>query len=331
MKLNLTLAAALYDRTFALQNGSVTPDGINLNYLEMGFHDLFQRQARHAEFDIAEMSLSTYGILRSRGDNRMVAIPVFTSRRFRHSDIYVNTGAGITDPKDLVGKRVGVPEYQQTAAVWIRGHLYHEYGVRPDQIVWCFGGFNKPERFIERIPVTLPANVSTMTLPDQQSLDQALDGGDIDALLGAGAPTSFLKGSPNVARLFPHYRDVEADYFTRTGIFPVMHTVVIKREIYEQAPWVAMSMYNAFVQAKAEGIRRLRELGAHLCMLPWLGLALDESDAVMGPDPFLYGLGDTNRKVLETLFQYSVEQGLVNRQLTLEELFAPETHNATYN
>ena len=331
MTLKLTLACAQYDRTAALQNGSVVPQGIELNYLEMGAHELFQRQSRNAEFDVAEMSLNTYSMLCSRDDHRMVAIPVFVSRVFRHADIYVNTGAGIREPKDLIGKRVGAQEYQQTAAVWIRGHLQHEYGVRPDQMEWYFGGFNQPERFTERIPISLPSSVRTVTISDQQCLDQMLERGEIDAIAAASAPGSFLRGSPKVARLISNYREVEADYFRRTGIFPIMHTVVLRREAYEKAPWIAMSLYQAFVEAKALAMRRLREVGALMCMVPWLGMHLQGQEELVGSDPFAYGLGEQNRKVVGTLLQYSLEQGLLNRPVTVEEMFVPETHSATFN
>ena len=334
MTLNLTLACDLYDRTFALQSGAVTPEGIDLNYLKMDAGQLFERQARHADFDIAEMSLSTYSILTGQGDRRMVAIPVFISRMFRHSCIFVNTGAGIREPKDLVGKRMGCPDYQQTASVWIRGHLQHEYGVRPEQMEFFFGGMNEPEDYSPRVPVNLPADVKTNIISNQQSLDQMLERGEIDAMMAPGVPRSFIRGAPTVARLFPNYQEVEADYYRRTGIFEIMHAVVIKRAIYDNAPWVAMSMYKAFVEAKAYAmaeIKRAPSQGTLFCLLPWLDANLEEVEALMGSDPFAYGLGEKNRMVVGTLQQYAHEQGLTPRQLTVEELFVPETHAATFN
>lgn len=325
MKLNLTLACGMYDRTVALQIGTVAPEGINLNYLEMGPGEIFRRQARHAEFDVSEMSLATYAILCSQGDRRLVGIPVFPSRRFRHSDIFINTEAGIREPKDLAGKRMGAMEYQQTAAVWIRGILQDDYGVSADQMEWYFGGYNEPMDYTSRIPVTLPPNVHTTTISNQQSLDQMLERGEIDALIGTAAPRSFKQGSPHVARLFPDYRAVEIDYYRRSGIFPIMHTVVIKREVYEQAPWVAASLYKAFEKAKAMAVRRVRDVGTLFYSLPWLTAHLEELDALMGSDPFAYGL-EENRSLLETFLRYPVEQGLASRPLTPDELFAPETH-----
>ena len=264
MKLNLTLACGLYDRTLALQTGAVRPDGIDLNFLVMTPAEIFRRQARHAEFDVAEMSFSTYSILLGQGDHRMIAIPVFPSRKFRHSEIIVNVNSGVREPKELIGRRMGSPEYQQTAAVWLRGQLQHDYGVPPDQIEWCFGGLNEPEDWAPRIPVAIPSNYRVQTLSNQQCLNDMLEEGKIDAVMGANLPRSFLEGSPNVARLFPDYQEVEADYYRRTGIFPIMHTVVIKREIYEKAPWVAMSMYRAFVEAKEYGACRPSAIMGHL-------------------------------------------------------------------
>ncbi len=327
MTLSLTLVGGLYDRTIALQNGSVSLEGIDLNFVMMHSGEFHRRQARNAEFDASEFSLSTYSILHSKGDRRLVAIPVFPSRRFRHSDIYINTGAGIRKPEDLAGKRVGAMEYQQTAAVWIRGILEHDYGVRADQIEWYFGGYYEPKNYIERIPITLPPNVRSKTISNQQSLDQMLEHGEIDALIGARPPPSFRADSPNVARLFPNYQEVELDYYRRSRIFPIMHTVVIKREIYERAPWVAVSLYKAFVRAKAVGMRHLGfQFGGGLfCSLPWLWAHLEEVRAQMGSDPFPYGL-EENRHVLETFLKYSYEQGMIGTRLTVDELFAPETH-----
>jgi 4,5-dihydroxyphthalate decarboxylase len=209
----------------------------------------------------------------------------------------------------------------------MRAILQHDYGVGADQIEWYFGGYDKPENYTERVPIELPPNVRSTTISSQQSLDQMLDQGEIDALMGASAPPSFLRGSPNVGRLFRQYRDAEIEYYRRTGIFPITHMVVIKREIYERAPWVAASLYKAFVEAKAVGRRRLRQYGHLYCALPWLRLHLEETDALMGDDPFVYGL-EANRPLLETFLSYSLEQEMIDRPLTVDELFAPETHDS---
>jgi 4,5-dihydroxyphthalate decarboxylase len=326
MKLNLTYAGGLYDRTIALQNGSAVAEGINLNFIMMHAGEFQRRQARNAEFDVSEFSLSTYTLLLSQGDRRLVGIPVFPSRRFRHSDIYINTNAGIRYPGDLLGKRVGAMEYQQTAGVWIRGILEEEYGVRPDQIEWYFGGYNEPKNYSERVPVTLPTNVRTVTISNKTCLNEMLENGEIDALIGATPPQSFRSGSPRVNRLFPDYKSTELEYFKRTRIFPIMHLVVLKRDIYERAPWAAASLYKAFVRSKAQGRRHMEfQYGGGLfCSLPWLWNHLEEVQQHMGSDPFIYGL-EENRAVLDTFLRYSAQQGIIRKQLNVDDLFASET------
>lgn len=327
MKLKLTLACNLYDRTVDLLTGSIAPQGIDLNYLVMNVGEIFRRQGRHAEFDVAEMSLSTYAILQGQEDHRLIAIPVFPSRRFRHSDIFINTRAGINGPKDLVGKRVGSAEYQQTAGIWQRGLLQHDFDVRYDQVEWYFGPTNAPNpNYTDRVPFKLPAGMRTKYISGDQCLDRMLDEGEIDALLTAGEPPSFQRGSPNVGRLFSNYQEVETEYYRKSGIFPIMHMVVLKRSVYEKSPWIAMSLYEAFVKAKAEAVIRQRPThGPLYSMLPWSSVHFREMDALMGTDPFVYGLDEQNCKNLATFMQYSNEQGLIPRQLMIEELFAPET------
>ena len=325
MKLNLTLACGLYDRTIPLLTGDVVAEGMTLNFLPMGPGEIFRRQGRHAEFDLSEFSMSTMSHLMDEGDRRLVPIPVFPSRRFRHGNMYINTKSGIKGPQDLAGKRVGAMEYQQTAAVWQRAFLQHDYGVPPDQIEWLFGGYNEPTNYTERVPITLPPDITHSIISNDQCLDDMLERGEIQGLMGASPPNSYLKGSPNVDRLFPNYPEVEADYFRRTGIFPIMHTVVIKREIYEHHPWVAMSLYNAFVKAKEQGRRGLPGPGTLFCMLPWLEQQVKEVDDLMGPDPFAYGF-ENNQKLIQTFLGYCLEQGMINNPLTPDQFFAVETH-----
>ena len=326
MMLNLTLACNVYDRTVALQSGTIKPAGIELNYLPMGVGEIFERQARHAEFDVSEMSLSTYTMLYSGGDRRMIAIPVFTSRKFRHADIFVNTKSGINVPSDLTGKRIGCHEYQQTAGVWQRGHLQHDYGVSPGKMKWFFGPMIAPEsNYQERSPITLPDELSPVTIPPDKCLDQMLDSGELDAVIWASEPPSFRRKSENVRRLFPDFKEVEIDYFRRTGIFPIMHTVVIKRDIYERHPWVAASLYKAFDAAKSDAIWRQHDMGCLFSMLPWIRLYNEEQELLMGEDPFAYGL-ESNRNVLETFLKYMLDQKLIKSPLSVEELFAKETH-----
>ena len=326
MRLTLTLACNAYDRTLALQTGAIAPEGIALNYVQLSSGELFERQARHAEFDVAEFSLSTHALLHARGDRRLVGLPVFPSRRFRHSDIYIHTGAGIREPRELIGKRIGTAEYQQTAAVWQRGMLHHDHGVTPESVEWCLAPLNTPGPYEERISFELPPTIRTRTMPPTESLDSLLARGEIDAVIASRPPRSFARGADSVARLFPDYQPVEVAYYRRTGIFPIMHMVVLKREVYERAPWIAQSLYKAFVQAKAAGAERLREIGPSFAGLPWLQKHLEETDALLGTDPYPYGL-QPNRAVLATFLQYSREQGLLDRTIAVEDLFAPETHD----
>ena len=329
MALDITFACYLYDRTIALQNGTVQPDGINLHYLQMdNLRDMFQRQARSAEFDACEMSFCTYVRLFSRGDRRMIAIPVFPSRKFRHSEIFVNASADIAEPKDLMGKRVGVHDLNQTAGVWQRAHL-EEHGVDLKQVEWRFGPMVGPEPdYRERLTLQPPDWMRPNFVPQDKWLDQMLDDGEIDALMWSAAPPSFLRRSPNVVRLFPNYPEVEANYFRRTGIFPIMHTVVIKQEIYERDPWVAASLYEGLAKAKADAMARQRNMNALFSMVPWIDHYMEQQESVLGPDPFVYGL-EANYGHLETFVGLMQEQGLIQSRPSPEEIFAPETHHST--
>jgi len=326
MKLPVTLACGLYDRTYGLHDGSVQVEGVDLNFLPMMPVETFRRQARHAEFDASEFSLSTFMALHSRGDRRFVGIPVYPSRRFRHEHVWVNARAGIRSPQDLKGKRIGVQEFVQTAALWIRGFLQHDYGVLTSDIDWYFGGYNEPDpHFRPRIELDLPPEVKVRVIPGDQCIDAMLDRGDLDAALPA-LPASFRRGSPNVARLFPDFRGVEEEYYRRTGIFPIMHVVVVRREVYERNPWVVQALYKGFVQAKELAIRRLTTSPPLHATLPWLTDHIEATRRVMGTDYWSYGLAE-NRHVLEAAAQYAWEQGLLARPIErIDDLFAPESH-----
>jgi 4,5-dihydroxyphthalate decarboxylase len=323
MKLPLTLACGDYDRTRALRWGLVEAQGIDLNYLCMPVEETFWRQARFREFDAAEMSMGSYLIRRARGLDDLVAIPVFPSRMFRHGFYFVHAGAGITRPEELKGRRMGVPEYQITAAIWMRGILEHDYGVAPPDLRWFAGGVYEPGR-IEKQHITLPNGVVVEAIPEGRTLSELIATGDIDAMITARAPLTFRDGTNRVARLFPDFRDVERDYYRRTHIFPIMHTVVIKREVLVANPWVAMNLYQAFCAAKEEFVRSFDDDSAMRLMLPGLIAELEEARDLMGEDFWPYGL-EPNRHVLETLMGYALEQGLLERPLALDDLFAPET------
>jgi len=323
-KLNLSLACWNYDRTRAIQDGSVQPDGININYHDLPVEETFFRMLRHQEFDIAEMSLSSYTVSLFREPRRFVAIPIFPSRFFRHSCIYVNAKSGIRTPKDLIGKKVGVPEFQMTAPVWIRGTLDELYGVPVDSVTYYTGGEEEPGRS-EKLALDLPANIKVQAIPDHKTLSQMLRDGEIDALHTARAPSTY--DGKNVVRLFENYGDVEKDYFRKTGLFPIMHTIAIRRDVYEQNRWVAQSLYKAFVEAQKKTYADLRETAVLKAMLPFLNWEVDQTIKEMGTNYWAYGLQE-NEKVLSTFLKYHYDCGLSRRLLKPEELFAPETHES---
>ncbi len=322
-KLSLTLACAPYDRVQALINGTVAPEGIDLNILPMEVEEVFWRQLNYGEFDVSESSLSSYTLLRSKGDNRFIAIPVFPSRFFRHSCIFINTRKEIKRPEDLKGKIVGVPEYQMTAPLWQRGIMADEYGVHPRDMSWRSGGQEEPGR-VDKVAMNLPSDVHLEQIPADKTLSQMLDNGEIDALFSARTPSCFLKGSPNVARLFPNFREVEGDYFQRTGIFPIMHIVIIRRDLYEANRWVAMSLYKAFCQAKNIIMENFNITSALYTTLPWMTDEVERTRGALGNDFWPYGIGP-NRKTLDAFFRYHHNQGLSSKMMSIEELFAPET------
>jgi 4,5-dihydroxyphthalate decarboxylase len=323
-KLELTLACEAYDRTDALREGRIVPEGIDLVYLPLSPQETFWRMLRHLEFDAAEMSLSAWTVAKSRGENRIVAIPVFTSREFRHSAIYVNLKANITKPADLRGKRVGVPEYMLTAVVWARGILESEYGVSPKEMKWLIGGQEEPGRQ-ERIELRKPPGVSIERIPEDRTLSEMLDTGEIDAVITPLLPSVYSPRAPRVRRLFPNFREVERAYYKKTGIFPIMHTVVIKTSLYEKHPWVAQSLYKAFRNSRDEAIRRLHDTNALRISLPWVVAEAEESEVTFTDGDFWpYGV-EPNRKTIQALIDYLRQQDLLERDVKIEELFAANT------
>jgi 4,5-dihydroxyphthalate decarboxylase len=322
-RLRLTLACWNYDRTRALLEGRVRPDGIELNYLNLPVEETFFRMLRHKEFDAAEMSLSSYVLSLFQPEPPFIAIPIFTSRSFRHSCIYVHAGSGISEAKDLIGKKVGTPEYQMTAAVWIRGILSDEYGVPAASPSYFTGGQEQTGR-PEKLPLDLPPGISVQAIGPEQTLSSMLARREIDALYTARTPSTFRSGAGTVKRLFEDYASVERDYYRRTGIFPIMHTVVVRRTVYERDRWIAQSLNKAFRAAQREAYADLEETAALKVMLPWATAALEETRRDMGDDFWPYGL-DPNRQTLATFLRYSYEQGLAKRLLDPDALFAPET------
>jgi len=274
-RLNLTLACGDYDRTRAIRTGEVQPDGVDLNVVTLAPEEMFYRMARFREFDVSELSLSTYTVLRGRGEP-LVAVPVFPSFSFRHSSIFVGAAAGIAAPKDLIGKRVGVPKYHMTAAVWIRGMLEDEYGVAPKDVHWFEGGEGS---LVKEVDVTLPPDVRRESVPAGRNLGDMVAAGELDAFVGARRPAAF---GERVRRLFPDFRRAERAYYEKTGIFPIMHTLVVKEELARQHPWLPRSLYDAFVEAKRLAYQRLQFTAALPVSLPWLVAEAEETRALMG-------------------------------------------------
>jgi 4,5-dihydroxyphthalate decarboxylase len=318
-RLKLTFACGIYDRTDALRTGDVAAEGIDLNFLAIEApREIFDRMGANQEFDVAEFSSSEFISRLARGGCPFVALPVFPARVFRHGYIYINRKSGIQKPQDLAGKRIGVPLYTMTAAVWIRGHLVHQYGVDLSTIRWVEGAINETGRHGDpSAPALLkPARIEH----DEQgrSLRDLLAAGEIDAIAGSQRPLPH----PDIAPLFPDSRAVERAYYRATRIFPIMHLIVIRRDVYEQNPWIGHSLYKALVEAKAKALTRLRKTGAHPYMLPWVHHDIEEINDVFGGDPFPYGI-EPNRPTLEALVRYMAEQHFIPQPIPVNELFVP--------
>ncbi|HLH20915.1 MAG TPA: ABC transporter substrate-binding protein [Chloroflexota bacterium] len=314
--MRLRFNGVAYDRTLPLISREVQPEGIELEYVVDLPNAIFRRMFSTEEFDASELSSSNFIIERARGDERFVALPVFPSRVFRHNSIYVNADAGIDQPRDLIGRRVGIPEYLQTANFWARGILQDEYGVRPEDLQWVRGD-------TEKLKLPLPAGLHITQAPPGRTLSELLERGEIDALISPRKPACIEAGSPRVRRLFPDYPRVEADYFRRTGHFPIMHLVAIRRHVYERDRSLARRLYDAFVEAKRRAYEALRQGVFLTSSLPLQIAYAEESRATFGDDPFPYGLA-ANRHTLATVARYVHEQGMADRVLDVEEIVVPE-------
>lgn len=323
MSLPLSLACAHYDRTEGLRDGSVRVEGVRLSCVDLPVEEIFFRMARFQEFDAAEMSLSSYVISLASDPTPFVAIPVFPSRTFRHSGIYVNTSAGISEPDQLAGRTVGVAEYQLTANVWIRGILQDHYGVPVESVRYRTGGLHDPGR-VEKLEIRPPDGVEIEPVADDRTLEGMLLTGELDAVYSPRAPQAYLDGDPAIRRLFADPEREERAYFARTGIFPIMHVVVLRRDRYERDRWLARALVKAFEQAKLRAEALLDETAALPVMLPWLPVQVEQARELMGHDFWPYGL-ERNDAALRTFLRYSREQGLARREFEPAELFAPET------
>jgi 4,5-dihydroxyphthalate decarboxylase len=320
--IRLTIALGRYDRTAALIDGRVRPEGLDITWLPMNVEQIFWRMFRHREFDASEISMSALLVRIGRGETDLVPIPVFLSRMFRHSSIYINAAAGITRPQDLSGRRIGVPEYQMTAAVWARGLLEDDFGVTPESMEWFQGGVEQPGRQPQE-PVN-PPGVKMSFAPAGKTLGAMLAAGELDALISPRVPTVFNAPGGAVQRLFPVPGVAERDYYARTGIFPIMHTVAIKRSIIAEFPWIPQTLNEAFIAAKRLADEDLRQTAAQPIGLPFIMEHVQQTTELMGADFWPYGL-EPNRKTLEALGRYAHRQGLIPALPVFDELFPAST------
>ena len=320
-KLNLSLAVGPYDRTRALIDGSVQIDGVSVAGMTLSPEEIFFRAFRQAEFDICELSLSSFTVKTAQGNCPYVGVPAFVSRAFRHTAIYVRTDR-IKKPEDLKGKRVGVPEYQLTANVWARAILEDDHGVKPSDIHWVRGGIEDADR-PEKIAIKLPPDVKLEDAPAGKSISRLLAEGAIDGFI-APRPPSLPKGTPHVGWLFADPVAAAKDYYKRTGIFPIMHLVGVRRELVERNPWLPGAVFKAFEQAKKAALDLLSDTSATKVTLPFVEERLIEARALMGEDFWSYGL-EPNRKTLESFLKHHHAQGLSPRLVKPEELFHPGT------
>ena len=323
--LQLTLAMGDYDHIRDLASGVVRAAGIELRYLDLPLEEIFFRFIKHREWDISEMSFGKFVSLASQGDRSFVGIPVFPSRVFRLSSFYVREGGRVQSPADLAGARIGVPEWAQTAAIYSRGYIAHELGIALESSQWVQAGVNEAGR-AEKVALQLPAGIRLKQEPSR-SLNQMLLAGDIDVILSARQPRAFTEGDPEVTRLFKAFRQDEEAYYAKSGVFPIMHVVALRREVYEAHPWVAMNLQKAFEEAKTRSLARLSDMTASHAPLAWLTDHVARMRELFGADPWPYGI-EPNRRTLEAFLDFALEQGVCHRKLAPEDLFAREVQTS---
>jgi len=324
-KLTLSVAMGDYDRTRALLDGSVQIDGIDPVYMTLSPEEIFFRAFRNLEFDVSELSLSSYLVKASRDECPYVAIPVFLSRAFRHTSIYVRKDR-IKRPEDLKGARIGVPEYQLTAIVWARAILQNDYGIAPQDVTWVRGGIDTPGR-PEKIKLQLPPGVEMESAPLDRTISDMLDRGEIDGFIAPRPPSGAAASNPNVGWLFDDPTAVAKDYYARTGVFPIMHVVGVRKELAAAHPWLPGALTKAFGQAKHAALDKLADTSATKVTLPFVEEQLKAARELMGPDYWSYGV-EPARRTLETFVKAHYAQGLSARPMSVEELFHPATYES---
>ena len=313
-KLSLTLACTASDRTRPILDGRVSVPGVDFVVLPGEPEDIFRRALRDRAFDVSELSMGSHIVTTARGDSPYVGVPVFPSRAFRHSAIYVRTDRGIAGPGDLAGRAVGLPEYQQTAALWVRGILREHYGVDTRSVAWRTGG--------ERVPISLPDGLDVRPLGED--LQAALAAGRIDALVAPRPPAAFEERSAPIGRLWPDYRAEEVAWHRATGFFPIMHCLAVRRDVAERHPWLPVELFRAFARARAIALAELKLVNVLRVSLPWAAAAFEEQAAIMGGDPWPYGFA-RNRDEIAAMVRFAVEDGLASKAVEPERLFHPST------
>jgi 4,5-dihydroxyphthalate decarboxylase len=326
-RLQLSVAMGDYDRTRALFDGRVQIDGVDPVFMLLNPEEMFFRAMRSMDFDVTELSFSSYLVKHSRGECPYIAVPVFLSRAFRHTSIYVRKDR-IRRPEDLKGARVGVPEYQLTANVWARAILEDDYGVRPSDVTWVRGGIDTPGR-PEKIKLLLPPDVRVETAPDNTTISALLDRGEIDGFMAPRPPSRVALANPKVGWLFDDPTSVAKDYYRRTGVFPIMHVAAVRKELAAKHPWLPGAVVKAFTQAKSAALALLSDTSATKVTLPFVEEQLKAAREAMGEDYWSYGV-EPARKTLETFVRHHHAQGLSSRLVPVEELFHPATYE-TYS
>lgn len=324
-RLTLTFAASEYDHFNDLTSGLVQAEGIDLNYLRLSIEEIFYRFTKFREWDVSEMSMGKYIALKSQDDTSITAIPVFPSRVFRQSSLFVRADSTLREASALAGKRIGIPEWAQTASIYTRGWLVHQIGIPLQDIEWVQAGVNQPGR-VEKVELCLPEGVRYRNEPER-SLTGMLLAGDIDAVMSAHPPAPFEDRTGEIVQLYPNYREVEEEYYRQTAIFPIMHVIALRADTFEANRWIAMNLLRAFETAKNNAAARALEITATRFPFAWCYAAAEQAKALFGEDFFPYGL-EANRTTLEAFLQYGFEQGVCHRRLAAEELFPPEIQSS---
>jgi 4,5-dihydroxyphthalate decarboxylase len=317
-RVKLTIATTDYDHFRDFRLGLVQAEGVDHTWLTLGHHEIFARFTLNREWDVSELSLAKFTTQITREDTDIVGLPVICSRLFRFSSFYVNKKSGIKDSEDLKGKKIGSPEWAHSAAVYMRGWLHNEVGVKLTDVHWYQAGANDAGR-VEKVELNLPKGLKLTRVADK-SLSEMLASGEIDCAIIARPPTCFLQGHPDVVRLFPNFVEMEEEYYRKTRVWPIMHIIAMQRHIHDENPWIARNLYNAFLESKRRSVERLLDPAVSRYPLAWLPQYARKMRDMFGGDPFPFGI-EENRATWEQMLLYAHQQGIAHRHITPEEMF----------